>query len=126
MKTLSQILKLVKDFLKGPEPIYPKHVFNCRDLAWISNILCTRFSQDKYVHHFFLHFSSGLVVKICQDTNAEDYCPELEKTRKLFINNIGSSYVSIEYPPKTDKEEDDLLESEIYIMSKNKKKLIDG
>lgn len=116
----------MRDFLKGPESIYPKHVFNCRDLAWISNILCTRFSQDKYVHHFFLHFSSGLVVKICQYTYAEDYCPELEKIRKLFINNIGSSYVSIEYPPKKTDDEDDLLESEIYIMSKNKKKLIDG
>lgn len=114
MKTLSQILKQVKALLKGPEP-NPQHIFNCRDIAWITDIKSTRFSPDKYIKYFFLYFNSGLEVKICQDTQDEN-CPELEELRKLFINSIGYSYVSIDYPSTQDKED-----GGIYIMSHRKK-----
>lgn len=88
----------------------PKHVFNCRDLIWISNLEISQNTPECFTHFFCLYWSNGMVVKVCQESPDRNSYQELYKLRELFINNIGYSYVPIED------------NSEIYIYYINVKK----
>lgn len=87
----------------------PKHVFNCRDLIWISSLETSQNTPECFTHYFYLYWSNGMVVKVCQESHDRNSYQELYKLRELFINNIGYSYVPIED------------NSEIYIYYKRKK-----
>lgn len=104
MKLIDRILNWM-----NPPASNPKHVFNCRDLVWVTHIKHWRYTPDVYTHSFSLYWGSGLEIKLQQDTTDPESCPELSKLRGLFINNIGYSYVPIED------------NSEIYIYYKRKK-----
>lgn len=74
----------------------PKHVFNCRDLIWISDINTSQNTPGCFTHFFCLYWSNGMAVKVCQSNHEKNSYPDLYKLRELFINNIGYSYVPIE------------------------------
>lgn len=74
----------------------PKHVFNCRDLIWVSNLETSQNTPECFTHFFCLYWSNGMVVKVCQESHDRNSYQELYKLRELFINNIGYSYVPIE------------------------------
>jgi hypothetical protein len=85
----------------NPPASNPKHVFNCRDLAWVTPIKHWRLNTGDiprmfYTHSFSLYWGSGLEIKLQQDTTDPESCPELSKLRELFINNIGYSYVTLD------------------------------
>lgn len=91
MKLINQILHWM-----NPPASNPKHVFNCKDLIWITDIRHWRYTPDVYTHSFSLYWLSGMEVRFQQDTRDPELCPELSKLRELFINNIGYSYVTID------------------------------
>lgn len=74
----------------------PKHVFNCRDLIWISSLETSQNTPECFTHYFYLYWSNGMVVKVCQESHDRNSYQELYKLRELFINNLGYSYVPIE------------------------------
>ena len=86
--------RIIKWFTK-PVNTNPTNVFNCRDLVWITNIKSTRFNVETTVYYFQLYFCSGLVIKVCQDSEDGTY-QQLEELRELFINNIGFSYLQVD------------------------------
>lgn len=110
MKKIKEWFKSFKSLVVG-EVHNPKHVFNCRDLIWISNLETSQNTPECFIHFFCLYWSNGMVVKVCQESydNDRNSYQELYKLRELFINNIGYSYVPIED------------NSEIYIYYKRKK-----
>lgn len=91
MKLIDRILNWM-----NPPASNPKHVSNCRDLAWVTPIKHWRYTPDVYTHSFSLYWGSGLEIKLQQDTTDPESCPELSKLRELFINNIGYSYVTLD------------------------------
>lgn len=97
-----------KSLVVGEVP-NPKHVFNCRDLIWISSLETSQNTPECFTHYFYLYWSNGMVVKVCQESHDRNSYQELYKLRELFINNMGYSYVPIED------------NSEIYIYYKRKK-----
>lgn len=109
---ITLMMKKIKEWFKSlvvGEVHNPKHVFNCRDLIWISNLETSQNTPECFTHFFCLYWSNGMVVKVCQESYDRNSYPELYKLRELFINNIGYSYVPIED------------NSEIYIYYKRKK-----
>lgn len=92
MKKIKEWFKSFK-FLVVGEVHNPKHVFNCRDLIWISNLENT---PKCFTHFFCLYWSNGMVVKVCQESPDRNSYQELYKLRELFINNIGYSYVTLD------------------------------
>ena len=86
--------RIIKCFTK-PVNTNPTNVFNCRDLVWITNIKSSRFNVETTVYYFQLYFCSGLIIKVCQDSEDGTY-QQLEELRELFINNIGFSYLQID------------------------------
>lgn len=108
MKKIKEWFKSFKSLVVG-EVHNPKHVFNCRDLIWISNLETSQNTPECFTHFFCLYWSNGMVVKVCQESPDRNSYQELYKLRELFINNIGYSYVPIED------------NSEIYIYYKRKK-----
>lgn len=105
---MKKIKEWFKSLIVGEVP-NPKHVFNCRDLIWISNLETSQNTLECFTHFFCLYWSNGMVVKVCQESPDRNSYQELYKLRELFINNIGYSYVPIED------------NSEIYIYYKRKK-----
>lgn len=91
--------RIIKWFTK-PVNTNPTNVFNCRDLVWITDIKSTRFNVETtvyyfQVYYFQLYFCSGLIIKVCQDSEDGTY-QQLEELRELFINNIGFSYLQMD------------------------------
>ena len=86
--------RIIKWFTK-PVNTNPTNVFNCRDLVWITDIKSTRFNVETTVYYFQLYFCSGLIIKVCQDSEDGTY-QQLEELRELFINNIGFSYLQVD------------------------------
>lgn len=84
-----------KSLIVGEVP-NPKHVFNCRDLIWISSLETSQNTPECFTHYFYLYWSNGMVVKVCQESHDRNSYQELYKLRELFINNMGYSYVPIE------------------------------
>lgn len=106
------MMRKIKEWFKSlvvGEVHNPKHVFNCRDLIWISSLETSQNTPKCFTHYFYLYWSNGMVVKVCQESHDRNSYQELYKLRELFINNIGYSYVPIED------------NSEIYIYYKRKK-----
>ena len=89
------ILQKIREWFTKPVNINPTNVFNCRDLVWITNIKSTRFNVETTVYYFQLYFCSGLIIKVCQDSEDDTY-QQLEELRELFINNIGFSYLQVD------------------------------
>ena len=108
MRKIKEWFKSFKSLVVG-EVHNPKHVFNCRDLIWVSNLETSQNTPECFTHFFCLYWSNGMVVKVCQESYDRNSYQELYKLRELFINNIGYSYVPIED------------NSEIYIYNKRKK-----
>lgn len=108
MKKIKEWFKSFKSLVVG-EVHNPKHVFNCRDLIWISSLETSQNTPECFTHYFYLYWSNGMVVKVCQESHDRNSYQELYKLRELFINNMGYSYVPIED------------NSEIYIYYKRKK-----
>lgn len=109
-------MKKIREWFKSlvvGEVHNPKHVFNCRDLIWVSNLETSQNTPECFTHFFCLYWSNGMVVKVCQESPDRNSYQELYKLRELFINNIGYSYVPIED------------NSEIYIYI-NVKKIYNG
>lgn len=104
-----KIKEWFKSLIVGEVP-NPKHVFNCRDLIWISSLETSQNTPECFTHYFYLYWSNGMVVKVCQESHDRNSYQELYKLRELFINNMGYSYVPIED------------NSEIYIYIINVKK----
>lgn len=68
--------------------------FDGRRIDYISNIICSQDSPEWLTYSFEVYFNSGFVIKITQDVSIHENlfnCPELIKTRELFINNLGFS-----------------------------------
>lgn len=89
------MMRKIKEWFKSlvvGEVHNPKHVFNCRDLIWISSLETSQNTPECFTHFFCLYWSNGMVVKVCHRNSYQ----ELYKLRELFINNIGYSYVPIE------------------------------
>lgn len=105
---MRKIKEWFKSLVVGEVP-NPKHVFNCRDLIWISSLETSQNTPECFTHYFYLYWSNGMVVKVCQESHDRNSYPDLYKLRELFINNMGYSYVPIED------------NSEIYIYYKRKK-----
>lgn len=106
------MMRKIKEWFKSlivGEVHNPKHVFNCRDLIWISSLETSQNTPEYFTHYFYLYWSNDMVVKVCQESHDRNSYQELYKLRELFINNIGYSYVPIED------------NSEIYIYYKRKK-----
>ena len=95
MKKIKEWFKPFKSLVVG-EVHNPKHVFNCRDLIWISSLETSQNTPECFTHYFYLYWSNGMVVKVCQESHDRNSYQELYKLRELFINNIGYSYVPIE------------------------------
>ena len=96
MKTgIYQILQKINHWFTKPVNTNPTNVFNCRDLVWITDIKSTRFNVETTVYYFQLYFCSGLIIKVCQDSEDGTY-QQLEELRELFINNIGFSYLQMD------------------------------
>lgn len=110
---MRKIKEWFKSLVVGEVP-NPKHVFNCRDLIWISSLETSQNTPECFTHYFYLYWSNGMVVKVCQESHGRNSYQELYKLRELFINNIGYSYVPIED------------NSEIYIYYINVKKTYNG
>lgn len=110
------ILQKIREWFTKPVNTNPTNVFNCRDLVWITNIKNTRFNVETTVYYFQLYFYSGLIIKVCQDSEDGTY-QQLEELRELFINNIGFSYLQVD-----EKQFDSVYINEIYI---NEKKIDD-
>lgn len=92
-------MKKIREWFKSlvvGEVHNPKHVFNCRDLIWISSLETSQNTPECFTHFFCLYWSNGMVVKVCQESHDRNSYQELYKLRELFINNIGYSYVPIE------------------------------
>lgn len=90
-------MKKIKEWFKSlvvGEVHNPKHVFNCRDLIWVSNIQSTRVLPNEYKVYFDLSFCSGLQVRVLTYTDTR-YSQHLGDIRKLFINAIGHSYLPL-------------------------------
>ena len=99
VNTLTTPMMKIKEWFKSllvGEVHNPKHVFNCKNLIWISNIEAHRYTPDAFTHYFYLYWDNGMVVKVCQENHDRDSYQELYKLRELFINNMGYSYVPIE------------------------------
>lgn len=96
MKTeIYQILQKISHLFTKEEPI-PSMVFNCKDLVWITPIDSTKFTPEVTVYGFKLYFGSNLLVKVeAYLKDGEDSLVPLENIRKLFINAIGHSYLSL-------------------------------
>lgn len=93
------MMRKIKEWFKSlvvGEVHNPKHVFNCRDLIWISSLETSQNTPECFTHYFYLYWSNGMVVKVCQESHDRNSYPDLYKLRELFINNIGYSYVPIE------------------------------
>lgn len=105
---MRKIKEWFKSLVVGEVP-NPKHVFNCRDLIWISSLETSQNTPECFTHYFYLYWSNDMVVKVCQESHDRNSYQELYKLRELFINNMGYSYVPIED------------NSEIYIYYKRKK-----
>lgn len=95
MRKIKEWFKSFKSLVVG-EVHNPKHVFNCRDLIWISSLETSQNTPECFTHFFCLYWSNGMVVKVCQESPDRNSYQELYKLRELFINNIGYSYVPIE------------------------------
>ena len=96
MRKIKEWFKSFKSLVVG-EVHNPKHVFNCRDLIWISSLETSQNTPECFTHYYFyLYWSNGMVVKVCQESYDRNSYQELYKLRELFINNIGYSYVPIE------------------------------
>ena len=95
MRKIKEWFKSFKSLVVGEVP-NPKHVFNCRDLIWISSLETSQNTPECFTHYFYLYWSNGMVVKVCQESHDRNSYQELYKLRELFINNIGYSYVPIE------------------------------
>jgi hypothetical protein len=95
MKKIKEWFKSFKSLVVGEVP-NPKHVFNCRDLIWISSLETSQNTPECFTHYFYLYWSNGMVVKVCQESHDRNSYQELYKLRELFINNMGYSYVPIE------------------------------
>lgn len=96
MKTgIYQILQKINHWFTKEESI-PAIIFNCRELLWITPIESTKFTLEVTVYGFKLYFGSGLWVKVeAYLKDGEDSLVPLENLRKLFINAIGYSYLSL-------------------------------
>lgn len=82
--------KKMLSLIKGTKEETPLYVFNLAHLSLITNIK-KDLSQCSY--KFYLYFNNGL--NVCVQLYS-DYDPiPLEKLRKLFINNIGFSFLSV-------------------------------
>lgn len=92
---MRKIKEWFKSLVVGEVP-NPKHVFNCRDLIWISSLETSQNTPKCFTHYFYLYWSNGMVVKVCQESHDRNSYQELYKLRELFINNMGYSYVPIE------------------------------
>lgn len=92
---MKKIREWFKSLVVGEVP-NPKHVFNCRDLIWISSLETSQNTPECFTHYFYLYWSNGMVVKVCQESHNRNSYQELYKLRELFINNMGYSYVPIE------------------------------
>lgn len=93
------MMRKIKEWFKSlvvGEVHNPKHVFNCRDLIWISSLETSQNTPECFTHFFCLYWSNGMVVKVCQESHDRNSYQELYKLRELFINNMGYSYVPIE------------------------------
>lgn len=112
MGIMKKLINLLSSLSKKKEEELPStnHIFNCKDLAWITSIKHWRYTPDMYTHSFSLYWSSGFEVRVQQDTTDPESCPDLSKLRELFINNIGYSYVNLD------------VNSNIYIYHKPEKK----
>lgn len=91
-------MKKIREWFKSlvvGEVHNPKHVFNCRDLIWVSNLEISQNTPECFTHFFCLYWSNGMVVKVCQDSEDGTY-QQLEELRELFINNIGFSYLQMD------------------------------
>jgi hypothetical protein len=96
---ITLMMKKIREWFKSlvvGEVHNPKHVFNCRDLIWVSNLETSQNTLECFTHFFCLYWSNGMVVKVCQESHDRNSYQELYKLRELFINNIGYSYVPIE------------------------------
>lgn len=94
-------MRKIKEWFKSlvvGEVHNPKHVFNCRDLIWISSLETSQNTPECFTHYFYLYWSNGMVVKVSQESHDRNSYQELYKLRELFINNMGYSYVPIEIP----------------------------
>lgn len=95
MKKIKEWFKSFKSLVVG-EVHNPKHVFNCRDLIWISNLETSQNTPECFTHFFCLYWSNGMVVKVCQESYDRNSYQQLEELRELFINNIGFSYLQVD------------------------------
>lgn len=62
MKKIKEWFKSFKSLVVG-EVHNPKHIFNCRDLIWISNLETSQNTPECFTHFFCLYWSNGMVVK---------------------------------------------------------------
>lgn len=96
---ITLMMKKIREWFKSlvvGEVHNPKHVFNCRDLIWISSLETSQNTPECFTHYFYLYWSNGMVVKVCQESHDRNSYQELYKLRELFINNIGFSYLQID------------------------------
>ena len=93
---MRKIKEWFKSLVVGGKVPNPKHVFNCRDLIWISSLETSQNIPECFTHYFYLYWSNGMVVKVCQESHNRNSYQELYKLRELFINNIGFSYLQID------------------------------
>ena len=111
MKTIYQILQKINHWFTKEEST-PAVIFNCRELLWITPIVSSRFTPELTSYSFNLYFSSYMSVKV--ETflrDGKDSLVPLENLRKLFINAIGYSYLSLN--------EEDIQNIQFIEISKN-------
>lgn len=76
-------------------------VFNCQRIDYISSIGHTPsyYSSEWVTYSFGIYFDSGRIIHFSQDLHSSEdpfNCPALIKTRELFINNLGFSYLKLD------------------------------
>lgn len=91
MKSIKQLFKV--SIMDKKNTI--DHVFNNKDLIWISDIRRNRDSPDSCDYYFIIKYSKDLAFKFIQEGSTKKDPVQLINLRQLFINTIGYSYLSL-------------------------------
>ena len=82
------MMRKIKEWFKSlvvGEVHNPKQVFNCRDLIWISNLETSQNTPECFTHYFYLYWSNGMVVKVCQESHDRNSYPDLYKPGNYLL-----------------------------------------
>lgn len=94
---ISNLFNRLKQSLCNSEEDYKiAHVFNCKDIIWITPCKVSQETPEVYSHCFFIFFNSGFKVMVSVSTGSKETPSTLSDIRELFINNIGFSYLQLD------------------------------